>query len=226
MPDVDHDVETRSAVNGDRVVHRCVQRRNQRGEPVSVLTGTETHARAVSLWRDLGHEDVDPEIHPETFEGLLYRRHDARLPRSGRAIQDPDLTGFGWLVHLDPLSSRPRSDTPSRRRRSAGRGTLEIGHKPFERSDRGLEPRHIHLVECRQRPTDASDTLTAATQDEGLAVGRRLHTYDPAVFPVTDASSEALCFENADGLRHRRCAHLLGPRELPDRHPAREDNGG
>jgi len=125
-----------------------------------------------------------------------------------------------------PLSSRPRSDTPSRRCRPARRGALEIGHKPFERSDRGLEPCRVHLVERSQRPSDASDTLTAATQDEGLAVGRRLHTDDPAVFPVTDASSETLCFENADSLRHRRCTHLLGPRELPDRHPAREDNGG
>src|SRR5207237_7183239 len=97
MPDIDHHVESGSAMSSDRFVHRCAQRRNQRRELVTFLTRTEPHARAVSPWGHLGNEHVDTEIHPKTFEGLLYRRHDARLPRSPRAVPDDALTRLGRL---------------------------------------------------------------------------------------------------------------------------------
>src|SRR5438132_11599373 len=113
MTDIDHHSVSRAAMSSDRFVHRCVQRRNLRSELVTVLARTEPHARAVSPWGDLGHEHVDAEIHPKTFEGLLYRRHDARLPRSWRAVQDDDLTRLGRLAHFAKTTGARASDAGS-----------------------------------------------------------------------------------------------------------------
>ena len=91
----------------------ALQRGYKWGKAVALLAGTETHARAVSLRGDLGHEHVNAEIHPETVEGLLYCRHDARLPGSRSAVQDDDLSRFSGMDHVAKTTGARTPDAGS-----------------------------------------------------------------------------------------------------------------
>src|SRR6267378_799731 len=126
------------------------------------------------------------------------------------------MTIWPGFVSRSVSTLRSRVGATTRSTLRAGRGVFEICHKPFEGSDRRLEPRCVRLVEIGKRSSDPRDALIAATQDKRLAVVRRLHADDPTVAHIGHASREPLCLENADRLRHRGCANLLGPRELPD----------
>src|SRR3989442_11545890 len=53
MADVNDDVQTRTAVSGYRLVHRAVERRDERLERVALFARPEAHSRPVALRRDV-----------------------------------------------------------------------------------------------------------------------------------------------------------------------------
>ena len=106
MADVNDDVQTRTAVSGYRLVHRAVERRDERLERVALFARPEAHSRPVALRRDVPHEHIHTQVHPRAREGFLDHGDDAGLTGSWSAVQDDDLAGCAQREHAAARSSR------------------------------------------------------------------------------------------------------------------------
>jgi hypothetical protein len=93
MADIDNDIHPQPAAGGDRFIERRIEFGHKDLEIRALATRPQTDPRTTFQRCDLGI-GVDTEIHPDAIETLLNGSRNARLPRSGRAVQDDDLASF------------------------------------------------------------------------------------------------------------------------------------
>lgn len=77
MSELGDDIETKTAMSGDRSVECGIKARNQRLEIGSLPAGAQADARPIALRRDVSHIGVDTEIDPYAVESRLDDFDDA-----------------------------------------------------------------------------------------------------------------------------------------------------
>ena len=100
VPYVDYHVQAKSTMGGNRFVHRCVQRHNQRLRVRSLSSRPQAHPWAIARRNDVPHKCIHAKVYPEALERFLNDGNDARLSRSGGTIQDNDLSRLCSLIHI------------------------------------------------------------------------------------------------------------------------------
>lgn len=78
VSDINHDIETQSAVGGDRLIQGAVKDGNQRLDVLAFSPWPQTDAGQIPCWGSL-HKPIDAKVHPQTIKSGLDFSDNARL---------------------------------------------------------------------------------------------------------------------------------------------------